>query len=153
MKSIAKRILIPFLVALFITGQTYASSPVYTGESENKAIKGYDAVSYFIGSGQPVKGSQDFQTSWRGADWHFSSQKNLTTFIADPEKYAPQYGGYCAWAAAHGGLAKGDPNVYHLENGKIYLNYDESIKKGWMPRKNELISLADKKYPTLVTIK
>jgi YHS domain-containing protein len=134
-------------------GAAHADDPIYTGTFSNAALKGYDSVSYFMGDGVPVKGSDDFKTEWRGADWKFSSQENLDKFKANPEKFAPQYGGYCAWAAAHGTLAKGDPTVYHLENGKLYLNYDESINEGWLPRKDELIVKADEKYPELVELK
>lgn len=135
------------------TGQALADDPIYTGTFSNKALKGYDIVSYFTGDGFPVKGDEEFQTEWRGADWLFSSQENLNKFKASPEKYAPQYGGYCAWATAKGSLAKGDPLVYTLDNGKLYLNYDESINEDWLPRKAELIPVADEKYPDLVDLK
>ena len=99
-----------FFVTLFgITGIANADAPIYTGTFSNKALKGYDAVSYFQNDGVPVKGSDEFQTEWNGADWYFSSADNLNAFRANPEQYAPQYGGYCAWAAAHDTLAKGDP--------------------------------------------
>lgn len=140
--------------ALFgFSAQAQASDPIYTGTFSNTAIKGYDTVSYFQGDGVPVKGSQDFKTDWRGATWLFSSQDNLNAFKDSPEKYAPQYGGYCAWAAAHGSLAKGDPAVYTLIDGKLYLNYDKSIHQKWLPRTDELIPRADKEYPELVEIK
>jgi YHS domain-containing protein len=152
-----KNILFATFMAVFTvfgwTGQGFADNPIYTGSFSDNAIKGYDTVSYFMGDGVPVKGSKDFQTIWLGASWLFSSQANLDKFKADPEKYAPQYGGYCSWAAAHDVLAKGDPNTYLLENGKIYLNYDKSISDAWLPRKDELIPLADVKYPELVDLK
>ena len=129
-----------------------ADDPIYTGRFGNVAIKGYDTVSYFQGNGQPVKGSDDFQTEWRGAKWKFASQANLEAFKAAPEKYAPQYGGYCAWATAHGSLAKGDPLVYTLKDDKVYLNYNKSIHKKWEPRKEELISQGDEEYPDLVDL-
>lgn len=142
------------MIALFgVTNQALADDPIYTGSFGNLAVKGYDTVSYFQGNGAPVKGSEKFQTQWRGANWHFSSQANLDAFKANPEKYAPQYGGYCAWAAAHGTLAKADPKIYKLENGKLYLNYDQSIADKWLPRRAELIPAADEKYPTLVDLK
>lgn len=128
-----------------------ADDPIYTSTFSNKAVGGYDTVTYFDGSA-PVKGSEEFQTNWRGADWYFSSQENLEKFKASPEKYAPQYGGYCAWATAHGTLAKGDPQTYTVEGGKLYLNYDKSIHEKWEPRKAELIVKGDEKYPDLVEI-
>jgi YHS domain-containing protein len=152
-----KNIVFAALLAVFtvfgLTGQVLASDPIYTGTFNNNAVNGYDTISYFVGDGVPVKGSEDFQTQWRGSNWLFSSQANLDKFKADPEQYAPQYGGYCSWAAAHDVLAKGDPNTYLLENGKVYLNYDKSISDSWLPRKDELIPLADVKYPELVDLK
>jgi len=142
-----------FLTILNWSGQALASDPIYTGTFNNTAIKGYDVVSYFVGNGKPVKGSKNFQTKWKGANWRFASAQNLEKFEANPEKYAPQYGGYCAWAVAHGSLAKGDPLVYTLYGGKIYLNYNKSIHKDWLPRKGELITVADEKYPELVDLK
>lgn len=140
------------LGVLAMPSQAFASDPVYTSLFSNKAIGGYDSVSYFQGDGTPVKGSKDFQTEWRGADWYFSSQENLDAFKATPLKYAPQYGGYCAWAAAHDTLAKGDPEVYKVYEGKLYLNINENIGGQWAERKDELIPVSDKAYPELVDL-
>ncbi len=152
-----KQFILSTFLALFVffgvTNQALADDPIYTGTFSNTALKGYDSVSYFVGDGSPVKGSKDLQTQWRGAKWLFASQENLNAFKATPEKYAPQYGGYCAWAAAHDTLAKGDPLVYHLEYGKLYLNYNKDINKQWFARKAELISVANEKYPDLVDLK
>lgn len=139
-------------VFTFGAAQAQAASPIYTGTFGNTAVKGYDTVSYFQGDGVPVKGSKEFKTEWQGATWLFSSQDNLDAFTSSPEKYAPQYGGYCAWATSQGSLAKGDPLVYTVENGKLYLNYDNSINEKWYPNRAELIPAADQKYPTLVDL-
>ena len=149
--KILKKLALAGIILLGLGGQALADKPIYTGALSNLAVGGYDAISYFEGDGVPVKGSKKFKTSWKGADWHFSSQENLDKFLASPEKYAPQYGGYCAWAAAHGTLAKGDPKTYTLLDGKLYLNYDKSINDGWLPRKEELIKKADMKFPDLVS--
>lgn len=141
------------LLAFFmVAAPAFADSPIYTGTFNNKAVGGYDTTTYF-NAGGPVKGLDTFKTNWRGANWYFVSQTNLEKFNANPEKYAPQYGGYCAWAAAHGTLAKGDPKIYDIENGKLYLNYDQSIQNSWTPRKAELITKADAQYPSLVDLK
>lgn len=139
-------------LSVFNSGTAHADEPIYTTIFSDKAVQGYDTVTYFQGDGIPQKGSDDFKTQWRGATWLFTSQENLELFQANPEKYAPQYGGYCAWAAAHGTLAKGDANVYTVDNGKLYLNYDPSIHKKWEPRRAELISKANESYPDLVEI-
>ena len=147
-----KTYLVAFALVLFGAATTAHASedPIYTGLFNNKALKGYDTVSYFQGDGVPVKGSKEFKTEYKGANWYFASQENLDLFLADPEKYAPQYGGYCAWAAAKGTLAKGEPLVYDLYEGKLYLNYDRSIREKWAPLKEELIPVADKKFPELL---
>lgn len=148
-----KRMMIAAAISVFgLSTAAFADDPIYTGVFSSKAVKGYDTVSYFQGDGIPVKGNKDFQTEWRGATWLFSSASNLALFTADPEKYAPQYGGYCAWALAHGSLAKGDPKVYNLQDGKLYLNYDRGIQKKWLPRKDELIIKADAEYPARVDL-
>ncbi len=141
------------IFALMIGGQAaHAADPIYTGTFSSKAVGGYDTVSYFQPSG-PVKGTKEFSTKWRGAKWLFASEANLQAFQADPERYAPQYGGYCAWAVAHDSLVKGDPKIWHIDNGKLYLNYDQSIADKWLPRKAELIGTANGIYPNKVDIK
>lgn len=139
-----------FLAFFVLVGNAQAEDPIYTSLFSSKAVGGYDTVSYFQGNGVPVEGSEDFHTEYQGADWYFSSKANLDKFLANPTKYAPQYGGYCAWAAAHGTLAKGDPKTYELVNGKLYLNYDKSIHDKWAPRKAELIAKADDKFADLI---
>lgn len=138
-----------FLAFFMMVGPASADDPIYTSTFSNKAVGGYDTLTYYDEDG-PVKGSEDFQTSWHGADWYFSSAENLEKFKADPTQYAPQYGGYCAWAAAHGTLAKGDPEIWDIVDGKLYLNYDQSIQDKWSPRKAELIEKADAEYPELI---
>ena len=107
----------------------------------------------FKANGQPTKGVKEFKTEWRGADWYFASAENLELFKANPEQYAPQYGGYCAWAVAQGKLAKGDPLVYTLIEDKLYLNYDTNINNKWLPKKEAFIEQADSKFSDLVDLK
>ena len=97
-----------------LTAQLEAA-PIYVGvEGENIAVGGFDTVSYFRGDGTPVKGDARFSVEHDGAEWHFASQENADAFKADPDAYAPQYGGHCAWAMSRGSLAPGDPQVYKL---------------------------------------
>lgn len=138
------------LLAFFtLVGPALAADPIYTGTFNNKAVQGYDTVAYFT-QGKAVKGSKDFKTEYQGADWFFSTQEHLDLFKANPEKYAPQYGGYCAWAAAHDTLAKGDANHWHIEDDKLYLNYNKSINDQWLPRRAELIETANEAFPSLL---
>ena len=126
-----------------------AADPVYTGTFSNKAISGYDTVAFFT-EGKPVKGSSDFSTEYQGAKWHFANAANLARFKANPTKYAPQYGGYCAWAVAQGNLAKGSPQHWNITDGKLYLNYNNSIQQKWLDNKANFISDADKKFNSLI---
>ena len=141
--------LLSFLALFVMVGSAHAADEIYTSLFSNKALKGYDTVSYFT-EGKPVKGSKNFTTSWKGAQWQFSSQENLDLFKANPEKYAPQYGGYCAWAVANDALAKGDPEHWTITDGKLYLNYDKKIHSQWVPRKAELIEVGNEKFPELI---
>lgn len=119
---------------------------IYTGTFSNDALQGYDAVAYFK-QGKAVEGSKQFSTDYKGAEWKFSSQDNLNAFISNPTKYAPQYGGHCAWAAAQGDTAKGDAKYWTIVNDKLYLNYSDDIQSKWETDKNNLISQADAKWP------
>jgi YHS domain-containing protein len=107
-----------------------AADPIYTARFSSTALGGYDAVAYFE-EGRPVEGSEDLATEWRGATWRFSSPENLAAFQANPSDYAPQYGGYCAYAVAKGGTAPGDPLVWRIVDGKLYLNLNEEIGLRW----------------------
>jgi YHS domain-containing protein len=94
------------------------------------AIKGYDAVAYFT-EGRPVKGRSEFQYEWLGAKWHFASAANRDAFAKNSIKYAPQFGGYCAWAVSQGYTAGIDPEAWKMVDGKLYLNYSKSVQKMW----------------------
>lgn len=123
--------------------------PIYTGLFNNRAIGGYDAVSYFE-DGKPVKGDKAFSLDYMGAQWRFGSAAHKAAFQADPMKYMPQYGGYCAWAMARGYTAKGDPEQWRIVDGRLYLNYDADIKAKWEADIPGFIAKADVNYPTLV---
>ena len=122
-KRLWPRILLVLLLVL-------ASIAAIAWFANRTAINGYDTVAYFT-EGKPVEGSADHAYEWNGAEWHFASAENLETFKADPEKYAPQYGGYCAYAVAYGSTAKTEPDAWKIVDGKLYLNYDKSIQSRW----------------------
>lgn len=127
----------------------YAIDPVYE-DFFGKAIKGYDPVAYFEAS-KPVKGDSDFTFDWNGATWYFASSENRDTFVASPEKYAPQYGGYCAWAVSRGYTAKIDPEAWRIHEGKLYLNYSLAVQQNWEKDIPGNIVLGDKNWPSLVS--
>lgn len=116
--------------------------------NEKLIIKGYDPVAYFT-TGKPVKGIKDFEYKWMGGTYRFSSKENLALFKKAPEKYAPQYGGYCAYAVSQGHTAPVDPEAWEIVNGKLYLNYSKSVQKKWREKRDEYIAAADKNWPEL----
>ncbi|MBP6010869.1 MAG: YHS domain-containing protein [Alphaproteobacteria bacterium] len=122
---------------------------VYTGTFSSLAVGGYDAVAYFKAS-KPVQGVAQFTTDYKGATWRFASKENLDAFKANPTAYAPQYGGYCSWAVAQGYTASGDPQVWKIVNGKLYLNYDTSVQAKWEKDIPGFITKADKNWPSVL---
>jgi len=113
------------------------------------ALKGYDAVAYF-NDGNAVEGSEQFIHEWNGAKWLFASAANRDAFAIDPPKYAPQYGGYCAWAVGHGYTAKGDPEAWKIVNGKLYLNYSKEVQAKWVQDIPGYIEKGDENWPTFL---
>ena len=111
-------------------------------------LDGYDPVSYFSGTA-PVKGGAAVTAAHRGETYHFASAANRDAFTANPEKYLPQYGGYCAWAVAQGKLAPGDPQVSKVVDGKLYLNVNRDIAARWERDIPGFIRTADEKWPAL----
>ncbi|WP_370334977.1 YHS domain-containing (seleno)protein [Parvularcula marina] len=122
-----------FLATIFsfaLAGPAFAAKPpVYTVPGSDLAAGGYDVVSFF--EGEAMRGSAEYTTRYNGAVWQFNSAENLKRFEKDPAAYAPQYGGYCAWAVAQGYLAKGDPRFATVVAGKLYLNFNGNIQAKW----------------------
>jgi len=111
-----------------------------------KAIKGYDPVAFFKES-KPVKGADSLSYHWKGADWLFASRENLAAFSASPEKYAPQYGGYCAYGTSQGHKAPTETATWTVVNDKLYFNYNAKVKEIWVKDQEALIKVADQKWP------
>ena len=126
-----------------------AADPVYTGTFSSLAVDGHDPVAYFT-MGKPVEGSADYEYEWNGATWRFASQENLESFKADPEKYAPQYGGYCAWAVSQGYTASADPDAWKIVDGKLYLNYSKDVQQRWSEDIPGNIAKADGNWPKVI---
>jgi YHS domain-containing protein len=124
-----------------------ASPAIDTGILPGVALGGYDAVSYFQGG--PIAGDPAKAITWQGAKWYFSTDDNLAAFKAAPEKFAPQYGGYCAFAVAKGSTAKGDPKVFSIVDGKNYVNLSTSVQSLWKKDIPGNISAADANWPGL----
>ncbi len=136
-----------FISTLLFAISAQAVEPVYS--SWGKAIKGYDTVAYFTES-KPVKGDKNYQVAWNGATWYFASEANASLFKANPTKYAPQYGGYCAYAVSQGYTAKISPKAWKVVDGKLYLNYNQSIAETWSEDIPGYISAGDKNWPNIL---
>lgn len=95
-------------------------------------------------------GVEAFSATYLGHAWLFRSQGNLDAFNADPDRYRPQYGGYCAWAMARDKLAKGDPAVWHLRDSKLYLNVSTRYKREWLEKIDRDIARADANWPSIL---
>ena len=127
----------------------FATDPIFTGLVPGVAVGGYDTVAYFT-KGMETKGDEAFKTDYMDVEWRFSSQKHLDMFVADPEKYAPQYGGYCAFAASKGYLAKGDPEAWTVYEGKLYLNFNKDVRTLWKQDIPGNIEKANANFPGLI---
>ena len=127
---------------------------IYTdiAAGDNLAIRGTDPVAYFT-QGRPVEGKAEYEYRWQGAIWRFSSAENLEKFKANPEAYAPQYGGYCAKALSDGVLASTVPDAWKIVDGKLYLNYSQQAQAEWLADGDppvEKIKKADGFWPNLL---
>jgi YHS domain-containing protein len=110
------------------------------------ALRGYDPVAYFA-RGQPVPGRPEFQSTFDGATYRFESADAKAAFDNAPAKYAPQYGGFCAWAAANGYKADADPKAWSVVGGRLYVNYDATVAKTWSTSTDRYIKQGDAAWP------
>jgi len=153
MSLIQVRLLVAAMVlaaaSVFAGPASAAKDPVYTGFFSDVAVSGYDPVAYFT-EGRPVEGSSDFETAYEGYTYRFASQANLDSFLADPVAYLPQYGGYCAWAVSQGYTASTNPNNWSIVDGKLYLNYDDSVQATWETDIPGFIEKADANWPSVL---
>ena len=128
---------------------TLEKSGFFSFKASGIAIRGTDTVAYFT-QGQAVEGSDNFTTQWQGATWKFSSQENLDLFVAEPEKYAPQFGGYCAYGVANGYLVKIEPDNWTIIDNKLYLNYSDGVQEKWEKDIPGYIDKASQKFEGLL---
>jgi len=124
-----------------------ADPPVFS--ASGVAIRGYDPVAYFT-EAKPVRGKAEFAHSWNGTTWHFASAEHRDRFKAEPAKYAPQYGGYCAYAVSKGYVAPIDPTAWRIVDGKLYLNYNADIQKTWSSDVAGYIRRGDANWPKVL---
>lgn len=143
------------LAMLFSATAALAAPPINTLEGgastvrTDTAILGHDTVAYFT-DGKPIKGNEEFTVDWMGAKWQFASKEHLDLFKAEPDRYAPQYGGYCAYGVAKDGLVSIEPDRFKVIDGKLYLNYNDEVQTAWLKDPAGYIRQADKKFKSLL---
>ncbi len=130
------------------------AGPAFAGGAVNKtlfgtALDGYDAVAYHT-LDRPVEGSRQFSYKWRGAAWRFVSAKHRDLFAADPERYAPAYGGYCAYGMAQGAKVDIDPSAWRIVDGTLYLNVNKDVQRTWAQDIPGYITRADRHWQRLM---
>jgi YHS domain-containing protein len=145
----ALQFLLIFTISL--TGCTSKSNTEQFFATDEGAIQGYDPVAYFTQE-QPVKGSKEFSFNYSDQVWYFASAENLEVFKSNPEKYAPQFGGYCAYGMSRGYKAKTEPDAWTIVEGKLYLNYNTDVRDNiWNEKQSEFIEKANANWPTVKT--
>jgi YHS domain-containing protein len=134
------------IIGLLFSAPALAVEPVFS--ADGAGIHGYDPVADFTDE-KPVKGDPAHSATYQGATWHFASAANRDMFTAEPEKFAPQYGGYCAWAVANKYTATNDPDAWSIRDGKLYLNYSKLARARWAIDKSGNIVPTDRNWPGL----
>ena len=143
-----KKILAYFMLITFVSvGCHEKNSALVIYKTNDGAINGYDPVSYH--KEKPVKGTEDYSYEWENATWYFASEANLALFKTDPERYAPQFGGYCAYGMAEGHKAPTQPDAWTIVDGKLYLNYNKEVLSTWRENRDEFIKQAEGNWPSV----
>lgn len=142
---------IVFIAAAFVSAAAWAAGkPVVNTSRGDVALRGYDAVAYWT-DGKPIQGSTAFEYRWNNAVWRFATAEHRDQFSKDPSRYAPQFGGYCAYAVSQGHTADGDPAVWRIVDGRLYLNYSAQVKKMWEEDVPGNIVKGQKNWPAVLT--
>jgi YHS domain-containing protein len=127
-----------------------APAPMVNVDAAGLAMRGYDPVAFFT-DGKPVQGNPQHRQLWNGATWRFSTAASLEAFRSAPERYAPQFGGYCAWAVSQHYLAPGDPNFWKIVGGKLYLNANARAKELWEADQAAAIARGIANWPNVLS--
>lgn len=141
------KLLLSSLAFILFTSAIYAQDVKYCNK-EGVALKGYDVVAYFL-QHQALEGSDSFSTEWSNSKWKFISQANLDSFKLSPKKYAPQYGGFCAYGLSENHKSPTDPKAWTIVDNKLYLNYNLKVKDMWLKDTTAKIKAADRYWPAL----
>ncbi|WP_170466299.1 YHS domain-containing (seleno)protein [Ruegeria arenilitoris] len=144
-----RKIILGAIAALALVPAVRAQDmPVYF-ETDGAVMAGFDPVSYFQGTA-PVRGMPEYAVIWKGAEWHFASAENRDLFESNPRAYAPQFGGYCAYAMAQGLLKSTDPMLWDMVDGRLYLTHSPEIEKVWRGDRAEFIEMAEENWPVVL---
>jgi hypothetical protein len=147
--SLATLLLLVLASSGLPTAADAATKPVNASRLSGVAIHGYDTVAYHL-EGKPLKGSDAFEHQWNGATWRFASAAHRDTFAADPGKWAPAYGGWCAYGVSKGGTYDIDPAAWSIVDGRLYLNYDLDVRTTWLEDPGGYISKANANWTSMV---
>jgi YHS domain-containing protein len=144
-----KKLVIVSMLLLVMVTAAVAEKRLINVDKNGLALKGYDPVAYFT-ENRPVKGDAKFQSTFNGATYYFASAANKKTFEADPNKYEPQFGGFCAYAASQGHTAKIEPDAFEVLNGRLLLQYDRSVRDLFNKDQQGNLAKADRNWPSIV---
>lgn len=139
------------LVAPAILLPTVAQAAEEVNINNGLAVHGYDVVAYFT-QGKPVEGNDQYTAQYDGATYQFASAEHRDLFKADPAKYAPQYGGFCAFGTAMGRKFDGDPQAWHIADGKLYLNLNKDVQARWKQDIPGFIRGANHNWPIIESV-
>lgn len=136
------------LIGGFVATSLFSQTS-YSVDKTGVAVKGYDVVAYFLDS-KPMQGKAEFTHEWMGAKWHFASAEHLAAFKSAPEKYAPEYGGYCSYGVCmKNAKYETDPTAWKIVEGKLYLNYNKDTEAMWAKEGSKAISKGNENWKSL----
>ena len=136
------------LVLMLFSSRGIAANGAVNVDDSGIAIHGHDPVAYFV-LGEATPGKSVFSVEWSGATWLFANAEHRQMFLDDPMRYAPRFGGFCAYAASYGQFADIDPRAWSIVNGRLYLNFSLRVREIWLPRADEFIADAEQLWPTM----
>ena len=144
LKQTIKTVLSSIFFLVFLNFAVFTTD-AWSTDVYGVALKGYDTVAYFT-EGRAVKGKSEFSYNWNDASWYFSTLKNRDLFAANPERYAPQFRGHCAYGLAKGKLVAADPEQWTIVDGKLYVNYNRALRDSFRQDKAAMIMEAENNW-------
>lgn len=137
--------IIIFAAACGVESYKSSETALINKTADGRAIRGYDAVAYQTIEAA-TKGKPEYEYAWNGAKWLFVSKENRDRFAENPEIYAPEYGGFCAWSAANGNKTESDPEEWKIVDGKLYLIQSGQVKQVWEKSQADFIEKANENW-------